>query len=68
MKCFYQVFTQLMYALLGNKRMPLPACVYHAVRKTFNLRKEELKPVTSLKDADDALKLYCISASILSLI
>ena len=34
--------------------MPLPAYVYHAVRKTFELHKEELKPVTSLKDANDA--------------
>ena len=33
--------------------MPLPACVYHAVRKTFDLHKEELK-VTLLKDADNA--------------
>ena len=32
-----------MYALLGNKRIPLPACVYHAVRKTFDLHKKELK-------------------------
>ena len=51
----YQEFTQLMYALLGNKRMPLLVCVYHAVRKTFDHHKEELKGrVTSLKDADDA--------------
>ena len=36
-------FTQLMYALLLNKRIPLPACEYDAVRKTFHLHKEELK-------------------------
>ena len=36
----------MMYALLGKKRMPLPACVYHEVRKTFIpflAHKEELK-------------------------
>ena len=40
---FHQEFTKLMYALLGNKRMPLPVCVYHTVRKTFDVHKEELK-------------------------
>ena len=40
---FYNVFTKLMYALLGNKRMPFPVCVNHAVRNTFDLHKEELK-------------------------
>ena len=42
-----------MYPLVGNKRIHLPACVYHAVRKTFSLHKEEFKG-TSLKDADEA--------------
>ena len=32
-----------MYALSGNKRIPSSACVYHAVRKTFDLDKEKLK-------------------------
>ena len=42
----YQEFTELIHALLGNKRMPLPAHVYHAVRKTFDLNEEELKGYT----------------------
>ena len=29
--------------LLGNKRIPLPACAYHAITKTFHLDKEEFK-------------------------
>ena len=33
----------MIYILFGNKRMPLSACVYHAVRKTFHLDKEEFK-------------------------
>ena len=39
--------------------MPLPACVYHAVRKTFDLHKEELKSYT-LKDADIMLKNFIL--------
>ena len=56
-----------MYALLGEKQMPLPACVYHAVRKTFDLHKEELKSYT-FERCWQCLKLYFISASILSII
>ena len=32
--------------IVREKQMPLPACVYHAVRKTFDLHKEELKSYT----------------------
>ncbi|XP_046862629.1 uncharacterized protein LOC124456172 [Xenia sp. Carnegie-2017] len=31
----YREFTRLVYGLLGNRRFPLPACAYMAIRKTF---------------------------------
>jgi len=29
------------YGLLGNKRIPLPACAYAAIRKEFPVKKDE---------------------------
>ena len=56
-------FTRLMYGLLGNKRIPLPPCAYHAVRKTFIWIMRNSWVTNS--DVDEAFKkLYCISASI----
>ena len=37
----YREFTRLVYGLLGNKRIPLPACAYHMIRKTFPLENGE---------------------------
>lgn len=31
----YREFTQLVHGYLGNKRIPLPACAYHAIRTRF---------------------------------
>ena len=31
----YGEFTRLVYGKLGNKRIPLPACAYDAIRATF---------------------------------
>ncbi|CAB4018604.1 Hypothetical predicted protein [Paramuricea clavata] len=31
----YREFTYLVYGYLGHRRYPLPACAYHAIRKTF---------------------------------
>ena len=28
----YREFTQLVHGFLGGKRIPLPACAYHAIR------------------------------------
>ena len=31
----YLVFSRLAYGMLGNKRIPLPACVYVEIKKEF---------------------------------
>jgi hypothetical protein len=31
----YREFTYLVYGYLGQRRYPLPACAYHAIRKKF---------------------------------
>ena len=31
----YRQYIQLVYGTVGHKRIPLPTCSYHAVRKTF---------------------------------
>ena len=30
-----------LHGILRDKRIPLPACAYHAIRSTFNLSKNE---------------------------
>ena len=37
----YREFSRLVYGFLGNKRYPLPACAYDAIRKTFPCSKDE---------------------------
>ena len=39
----YREFTQLVYGTLGKVRIPLPACVYHAIRTTFITNRDEFK-------------------------
>ena len=34
-------FSRLMYGMLGNKRIPLPACVYVEIKKEFPVEKHE---------------------------
>lgn len=31
----YREFTRLVHGYLGGRRIPLPACCYHAIRRTF---------------------------------
>lgn len=31
----YREFTRLVHGYLGGRRIPLPACSYHAIRKAF---------------------------------
>ena len=31
----------MVYGILGKKRVPLPACAYHQIRKTFPVGKSE---------------------------
>ena len=31
----YRNFTWLIHGILGKKRIPLPACAYHQIRKKF---------------------------------
>lgn len=37
----YREFSRLVYGFLGNKRIPLPACAYAAIRKEFPCAKDE---------------------------
>ena len=37
----YRGFTRMVYQFLGNKRIPLPACAYMAIRKTFPVTEKE---------------------------
>lgn len=37
----YRGFTRMVYRFLGNKRIPLPACAYTAIRKTFPISEKE---------------------------
>ena len=37
----YWQFSTMVYGVLGAKRIPLPACVYHSIRKQFPLNKDE---------------------------
>jgi len=37
----YREFSRLVYGMLGNKRIPLPACAYVAIRKEFPVEKDE---------------------------
>ena len=37
----YREFSRLVYGLLGNKRVPLPACAYTAIRKEFPVNEKE---------------------------
>ena len=38
----YREFTRMVYGVIGKKRIPLPACAYNAIRKTFPLAEGEL--------------------------
>ena len=37
----YREFTRLVYGWIGNKRIPLPARAYSAIRKEFPISKDE---------------------------
>ena len=37
----YREFSRLVYGFLGNKRIPLPACAYTAIRKAFPCDKDD---------------------------
>lgn len=37
----YREFSRLVYGMLGNKRISLPACAYVAIRKEFPVEKDE---------------------------
>ena len=36
----YREFTRLIHEILGRQRIPLPACVYTAIRRTFQTDEE----------------------------
>ena len=37
----YREFSRLVYGILGNRRIPLPACAYTAIRQQFPVSKDE---------------------------
>ncbi|XP_044169785.1 uncharacterized protein LOC122953852 [Acropora millepora] len=37
----YREFSRLVYGILGNRRIPLPACAYVAIRKEFPVDKDD---------------------------
>ena len=37
----YREFTQVVHDFLGGKRIPLPACAYHAIRTELSEENEE---------------------------
>ena len=36
----YREFIRMVYGILGRRRIPLPACAYHEIRKTFPVTKD----------------------------
>ena len=44
----YREYIQLVYGYLGKRRIPLPACAYHAIRQAFGG-----KDFKGFKDDDD---------------
>lgn len=38
----YREFIRMVYGILGKRRVPLPACAYHQIRKTFPVGEGEL--------------------------
>ena len=43
-------FSRLVYGMLGNKRIPLPACAYVAITMEFPVEKEESYAGFDLKE------------------
>ncbi|XP_048586230.1 uncharacterized protein LOC125568312 [Nematostella vectensis] len=37
----YREFTRLIYGIMGRKIIPLPACAYHAIRRTFPMAEDD---------------------------
>lgn len=37
----YREFSRLVYGILGNRRIPLPACAYTAITQQFPVSKDE---------------------------
>ena len=49
----YREFSRLVYGLLGNRRIPLPACAYAAIRKTFPWDKDKEFTGFNLEDKEE---------------
>lgn len=49
----YREFSRLVYGFLGNKRIPLPACAYTAIRKEFPVGSDESFTGFDLDEDDD---------------
>ena len=49
----YREFSRLVYGFLGNRRIPLPACAYSAIRKTLPCDKDEQFTGFDLDEEDD---------------
>ena len=53
----YREFSQLVHGYLGNRRIPLPACAYHAIRKTFLSEQEALTGYVDETEIDESQNL-----------
>ena len=49
----YREFSRLVYGFLGNRRIPLPAFAYAAIRETFPCDKDEDFIGLNLDEEDD---------------
>ena len=44
---------RMVYGPMGKKRVPLPACAYHAIRTTFQSTNDSDEELTGYVDNDD---------------
>ncbi|XP_028401050.1 uncharacterized protein LOC114524123 [Dendronephthya gigantea] len=48
----YRQFTRLIHGRLKDKRIPLPACAYNAIRTTFKEKEDDFKGYEDLEEED----------------
>lgn len=49
----YRQFTRMVYGPMGRRCMPLPACVYNAIRSTFPSADQSDDEITGFIGLDD---------------
>ena len=48
----YRQFTRFVHGRLKGKRIPLPACAYHAIRTAFHEKEDDFKGYEDLEEED----------------